>query len=148
MFSGASHLSVDAKGRLAIPTRYRDALATPGNGAAVITADPSGCLLLFPTDAWTAFEARVSALPNLNPRIKALQRLWLGYRTDLEIDNAGRVLISPELRDYAKLDRKVQMIGQGDRFEMWSELGWQAQIEIAQRTMREDPPAELAGLSV
>jgi MraZ protein len=148
MFSGASHLSVDAKGRLAIPTRYRDALATAGNGAAVITADPSGCLLLFPTDAWTSFEARVSALPNLNPRIKALQRLWLGYRTDLEIDNAGRVLISPELRDYAKFDRKVQMIGQGDRFEMWSELGWQAQIEIAQRTMREDPPAELAGLSV
>jgi MraZ protein len=144
MFSGASHLSVDAKGRLAIPTRHRDALGA----SAVITADPSGCLLLFPFDAWTPFEARVSALPNLNPRIKALQRLWLGYRTDLEIDNAGRVLISPELREYAKLDRKVQMIGQGDRFEMWSERGWQEQIDLAQRTMREDPPAELAGLSV
>jgi MraZ protein len=144
MFSGASHLSVDAKGRLAIPTRYRDALGS----MAVITADPSGCLLLFTSDAWTPFEARVSALPNLNPRIKSLQRLWLGYRSDLEIDNAGRVLISPELRDYAKFDRKVHMIGQGDRFELWSELGWQAQIELAQRTMREDPPAELAGLSV
>jgi MraZ protein len=151
MFSGASHLSVDAKGRLAIPTRYRDALVSAGssgNNTAVITADPSGCLLLFPLDAWTPFEARVSALPNLNPRIKALQRLWLGYRTDLEIDNAGRVLISPELREYAKFDRKVQMIGQGDRFELWSERGWQEQIDLAQRTMREDPPAELAGLSV
>jgi MraZ protein len=148
MFSGASHLSVDAKGRLAIPTRYRDALAAPGQNAAVITADPSGCLLLFPIDAWTPFEARVSALPNLNPRVKALQRMWLGYRSDLEIDNAGRVLISPELREYAKFDRKVQMIGQGDRFELWSERGWQEVIELAQRTMREDPPAELAGFSV
>jgi MraZ protein len=144
MFSGASLLSIDAKGRLAIPTRHRDALET----ATVITADPSGCLLLFPVPAWQPFEARVSALPNLNPRIKAMQRMWLGYRTDCEIDSAGRILLSPELRDYAKLERKVHMIGQGDRFEMWSERGWADVIDLAQRTMREDPPAELAGLSV
>jgi MraZ protein len=144
MFSGASLLSMDAKGRLAIPTRHRDALET----ATVITADPSGCLLLFPVPAWQPFEARVSALPNLNPRIKAMQRMWLGYRTDCEVDSAGRILLSPELRDYAKLERKVHMIGQGDRFEMWSERGWADVIELAQRTMREDPPAELAGLSV
>jgi MraZ protein len=144
MFSGASLLSIDAKGRLAIPTRHRDAL----DAATVITADPSGCLLLFPVSAWQPFETRVSALPNLNPRIKAMQRMWLGYRTDCEIDSAGRILLSPELRDYAKLERKVHMIGQGDRFEMWSERGWADVIELAQRTMREDPPAELAGLSV
>jgi MraZ protein len=144
MFSGASLLSIDAKGRLAIPTRHRDAL----EAATVITADPSGCLLLFPVPAWQPFEARVTALPNLNPRIKAMQRMWLGYRTDCEVDSAGRILLSPELRDYAKLERKVHMIGQGDRFEMWSERGWADVIELAQRTMREDPPAELAGLSV
>lgn len=144
MFSGASLVTLDTKGRMGIPTRYRDALGS----VAVITADPSGCLLVFQRDDWMPFESRVAALPNLNPRVKALQRLWLGYRSDLEIDNTGRVLISPELRDYAKFDRKVHMIGQGDRFELWSELGWQAQIEVAQRTMREDPPAELAGLSV
>jgi MraZ protein len=134
MFSGASLLSMDAKGRLAIPTRHREALS----GTIVITADPSGCLLLFPVPAWQPFEARV----------KALQRMWLGYRTDTEVDGAGRILLSPELRDYAKLDRKVQMIGQGDRFEMWSEQGWQDVIELAKSTMREAPPAELAGLSV
>jgi MraZ protein len=144
MFSGASLLSMDAKGRLAIPTRHREALS----GTIVITADPSGCLLLFPVPAWQPFEARVTALPNLNPRIKALQRMWLGYRTDTEVDGAGRILLSPELRDYAKLDRKVQMIGQGDRFEMWSEQGWQDVIELAKSTMREAPPAELSGLSV
>lgn len=144
MFTGASHLSVDAKGRLAIPTRYRDALGAE----VVVTADPSGCLLMFPAVAWQPFEARVSALPNLNPRIKAMQRMWLGYKSDCEVDAAGRVVLSPEMRDYAKLDRKVHMIGQGDRFELWSERGWQEVIELAQRTMREDPPAELAGLSV
>jgi len=144
MFTGASNLSIDAKGRFAVPTRYRDAL---GN-ALVLTADPSGCLLLFAADAWQPFESRVSALPNLNPRIKAMQRMWLGYKSDCEVDAAGRVVLTPEMRDYAKLDRKVQMIGQGDRFELWSERGWQDVIELAQRTMREDPPAELAGLSV
>ncbi len=144
MFTGASNLSLDAKGRVAIPTRYRESLGTE----LVITADPSGCLLLFPVPAWQPFEARVSALPNLNPRIKAMQRMWLGYKSDCEVDNAGRVVLTPEMREYAKLDRKVQMIGQGDRFELWSERGWQDVIELAQRTMREDPPAELAGLSV
>jgi len=144
MFTGASDLSIDAKGRMAIPTRYRDALG----GNLVLTADPSGCLLLFAANAWQPFEARVSALPNLNPRIKAMQRMWLGYKSDCEVDSAGRVVLTPEMRDYAKLDRKVQMIGQGDRFELWSERGWQDVIELAQRAMREDPPAELAGLSV
>ncbi len=144
MFTGASNLSIDAKGRMAIPTRYRDALG----GNLVLTADPSGCLLLFAANAWQPFEARVSALPNLNPRIKAMQRMWLGYKSDCEVDSAGRVVLTPEMRDYAKLDRKVQMVGQGDRFELWSERGWQDVIELAQRTLREDPPAELAGLSV
>jgi MraZ protein len=144
MLSGASLLSIDAKGRLTIPTRHRDAL---GDQIA-ITADPSGCLLLFPKSAWETFELRVSALPNLNPRIKAMQRLWLGYHTDYDIDSAGRILLTPELRDYAKLDRKINMIGQGDRFELWSEAGWAKEVELAQRTHREDPPAELAGLSV
>ena len=144
MFTGASNLSIDAKGRMAIPTRYRDALGVN----LVLTADPIGCLLLFAADAWQPFEARVSALPNMNPRIKAMQRMWLGYKSDCEVDGAGRVVLTPEMRDYAKLDRKVQMIGQGDRFELWSERGWQDVIELAQRAMREDPPAELAGLSV
>jgi MraZ protein len=144
MFTGASNLSIDAKGRIAVPTRYRESL---GNEL-VITADPSGCLLLFPLPAWQPFEARVNALPNMNPKVKALQRMWLGYKSDCEIDAAGRVVLTPEMRDYAKLERKVQMIGQGDRFELWSERGWQDVIELAQRTMREDPPAEISGLSV
>ena len=144
MFTGAPNLSLDARSRIAIPTRSRDALGTD----VVITADPSGCLLLFPAEAWAPFERRVSALPNMNPKIKAMQRMWLGYKTDCEVDSAGRVVLTPEMREYAKIDRKVQFVGQGDRFELWSEAGWQAQIELARRTMLEDVPAELAGMSV
>ena len=144
MFTGASNLSIDAKGRIAVPTRYRDELGAN----LVITADPGGCLLLFPSEAWEPFEARVNGLPNLDRRVKALQRMWLGYKLDCEVDNAGRVMLTPEMRAYAKLDGKLQMIGQGDRFELWSERGWQEVIDLAQQTMREAPLAELAGLSV
>ena len=144
MFNGAPNLSLDAKGRMAIPTRYRDALGSN----MVITADPSGCLLLFPAAGWQPFEDRVSALPNMNPKIKAMQRLWLGYMTEAEVDAAGRVVLSLEMREYAKIDRKVQFVGQRDRFELWSEAGWQKEIELAQHSWREDIPAELAGLSV
>ena len=144
MFNGAPNLSLDAKGRMAIPTRYRDALGSE----VVITADPSGCLLLFPAAGWQPFEDRVSALPNMNPKIKAMQRLWLGYMTETEVDAAGRVVLTLEMREYAKIDRKVQFVGQRDRFELWSEAGWQKEIELAQHSWREDIPAELAGLSV
>jgi MraZ protein len=144
MFNGAPNLSLDAKGRMAIPTRYRDALGSN----VVITADPSGCLLLFPFAAWRPFEDRVSALPNMNPKIKAMQRLWLGYMSETEVDAAGRVVLTLEMREYAKIDRKVQFVGQRDRFELWSEAGWQKEIELAQHSWREDIPAELAGLSV
>ncbi len=144
MFNGAPNLSLDAKGRMAIPTRYRDALGSE----VVITADPSGCLLLFPAVGWQPFEDRVSALPNMNPKIKAMQRLWLGYMTETEVDAAGRVVLTPEMRDYAKIDRKLQFVGQRNRFELWSEAGWQKEIELAQHSWRQDIPAELAGLSV
>ena len=144
MFNGAPNLSLDAKGRIAIPTRYRDLLGS----SVAITADPSGCLLLFPAAGWQPFEDRVSALPNMNPQIRAMQRMWLGYMIETEVDAAGRVVLTPEMRDYAKLDRKVQFVGQKDRFELWSEAGWQAEIELAQRSMRNGIPPELAGLSV
>ena len=144
MFTGASNLSIDAKGRIAVPTRYRDELGTD----LVITADPSGCLLLFTQETWGPFAERVSALPNMNSRHKVLQRVWLGYKLDCEVDNAGRIGLTPEMRAYAKFDGKVQMIGQDDRFELWSERGWQDEIDLAKRYLREEQPADLARLSV
>jgi MraZ protein len=144
MFTGAPCLSIDAKGRMAIPTRCRDTLGVE----VVITADPSGCLLLFAMGAWEPFIKRVNALPNMNPKVKAMQRMWLSYATVCELDSTGRVVLTPEMREYAKLDRKVQFAPLADRIELWSETGWQEQIDIARSASREEQPAELFGYSV
>jgi MraZ protein len=144
MFTGAPCLSIDAKGRMAIPTRCRDALGSE----VIITACPTGCLLLFPMDAWAPFQKRVIALPNMDPKVKAMQRMWLSYRTVCELDAAGRVVLTPEMRDYAKLDRKVQFAPQEEHVELWSEAGWQEQIAIAKQAAREPQPSQLLGYSV
>jgi MraZ protein len=141
MFTGASNLSLDAKGRLAIPTRYREALGTN----VVLTGDPSGCLLLFTAQDWKPFEDYVRGLSANDKSTKPLKRVWLGCKLDCEIDGAGRLLLTPELRDHAKLDRKVQMIGQDDRFELWSEAGWLEQKELARRIDRDGLPVTYSG---
>lgn len=143
MFSGASNLSLDVKGRIAIPTRYREALGTN----VVLTGDPSGCLLLFTQKDWKPFEDYVRNLPADDKSTKPLKRVWFGCKLDCEIDNAGRLLLTPELREHAKLERKVQMIGQDDRFELWSEAGLLEQKELARRIDRDGLPATYSGNS-
>jgi MraZ protein len=144
MFTGAPCLSIDAKGRMAIPTRCRDTLGTE----VIITACPSGCLLLFPMEAWAPFQKRVSALPNMDHKVKAMQRMWFAYRTVCELDAAGRVVLTPELRDYANIDRKVQFAPQDEHIELWSEAGWQEQIAIAKQAAREPQSPQVLGMSV
>jgi len=141
MFTGASNLSLDAKGRLTIPTRYRAALGSN----VVLTGDPSGCLLLFTPQDWKPFEDYVRSLSVDDKSTKPLKRVWLGCKLDCEIDGAGRLLLTPELRDHAKLDRKVQMIRQDDRFELWSEAGWLEQKELARRIDRDGLPVTYPG---
>src|SRR5579864_9273672 len=96
MFRGISRLALDAKGRLAIPSRNRMSLAN-GSGRIVITADPSRCLLVYPLDAWEPIQARLMSLSSFDERIRALQRLLVGYADDVDIDAAGRVLVPPPL---------------------------------------------------
>ncbi|MFN3630793.1 MAG: division/cell wall cluster transcriptional repressor MraZ [Casimicrobiaceae bacterium] len=143
MFTGPSSLSLDSKGRFAVPTRYRDRLGKD----VVLTADPSGCLLLFTPDRWVTFAERVAALPNMNPKIRALQRVWLGCQVDAEIDAAGRLLIPADLREHAGLTDVVKMRGMSDRFELWSPEGWADVVRLA-REASEAMPEELLGLSL
>ncbi|MDR3087066.1 MAG: division/cell wall cluster transcriptional repressor MraZ [Azoarcus sp.] len=126
MFQGASALSLDAKGRLAIPSRHREALASE-DGQVVITAHPHGCLLVYPVPAWLPIRDQVLRAPSLDPRSALLTRLLVGYAQDEALDNAGRVLIAPSLRQYAGLEKQVWMVGQGSHFELWSDARWQAQ---------------------
>ncbi|MBI4754246.1 MAG: division/cell wall cluster transcriptional repressor MraZ [Betaproteobacteria bacterium] len=129
MFQGAAALSMDAKGRLAIPARYRDALAAASEGALVLTAHPHRCLLLYPGPAWEPIRDRVLATSGLEQQASLLRRLLVGFAREEQMDAAGRLLVAPELRGYAGLDRGVWLVGQGNHFEIWSDEGWQKQQE-------------------
>ena len=127
MFRGINAINIDVKGRIAVPTRYRDALLAEEKGALVVTIDTEEtCLLLYPVKQWQVIEANLQKLPSFNAQARRIQRLLIGHATDLELDSHGRVLLPPLLRDHAQLDKKVVLIGQGNKFEIWNEALWQS----------------------
>ena len=129
MFQGAAALNLDAKGRMAIPARHRDALLAIDEGRLVITAHPHRCLLLYPALAWDPIRAKILAAPSLETQSAMLRRLLVGFAVDSDMDAAGRVLVAPELRAYAALEKEVWLVGQGSHFEIWSDAGWKQQQE-------------------
>jgi transcriptional regulator MraZ len=128
MFQGASALNLDTKGRLAIPARHRDALALAGEGHLVLTAHPHRCLILYPRPAWEPIRAKLMAAPSLEKQSAQLQRLLVGFAEDQVIDAAGRILVSPVLREFAALERQVMLVGQGTHFEIWNAEAWEQQL--------------------
>jgi len=129
MFQGAAALSLDVKGRLAIPARHREALVSAANGQMILTAHPHRCLLLYPEPAWQPIRDKVLAASSLNPKSAAIKRLLVGNAREETMDAAGRVLVAPELRRFAQLEKQVWLVGQGSHFEIWSDAGWQQQQE-------------------
>jgi MraZ protein len=148
LFRGVTHLSLDAKGRLAVPARYRDALAAYGDSHLVVTADPSRCLLIYPLSVWEPRQAELMKLSSFNDKFRALQRLLVGHADDVDLDGSGRILVSPALRSYASLDKNVVLVGQGHRFELWGHAQWQAQTAQAIAFDAADLPPELDGFSL
>ena len=125
MFRGVNNINLDAKGRLAVPVRYRDYLAQHCNGEMVATIDTEErCLLIYPRPEWEDLERKVGALPSFNPASRRVQRLLIGHATDIDLDSSGRILIPPPLRQYAQLEKKTVMLGQGNKLELWSEEHW------------------------
>jgi transcriptional regulator MraZ len=121
---------MDAKGRLAIPTRQRDRLKDDCDGEVVITVDTqSPCLAIYPLPVWESLEQEIQDLPALKPEVKRFQRLVLGYATDLQLDANGRLLLPQSLREWAKLEKKLILAGQGKKLELWSEELWNAEVE-------------------
>ncbi len=116
MFQGSSALTLDAKGRISVPTRHRDALTSQAEGRLTLTRHPDGCLLLYPRPVWEEKRDQIAAFPM---QARALQRLLLGNAQDVELDAAGRILIAPELRTAAGLTREVMLLGMGAHFEIW-----------------------------
>lgn len=123
MFQGGNALTLDAKGRMSIPARYRDALLAEEQGRLTLTRHPDGCLMLYPRSAWEAKRQQIAALPAV---ARPLQRLLLGSAQDVEMDGAGRILVAPELRVAAGLEREVMLLGLGGSFELWDHAAWQA----------------------
>lgn len=117
VFQGSSALTLDTKGRVNIPTRHRDALNELAHGRLTITRHPDGCLLIYPRPEWEMKRDQIAAFPM---QARALQRLLLGNAQDVEIDTSGRVLIAPELRAAANLDRDTMLLGMGAHFELWN----------------------------
>ena len=116
VFQGPSALTLDRKGRIAMPVRHRDVLSAMGATKVTITKNPPGGLLVFPPAAWDDFSARVAALPMESAGWK---RLFLGNAVEVEIDGSSRVLIAPELRDFADLSRDLMLLGMGSYLELW-----------------------------
>ena len=130
MFRGANSITLDSKGRIAIPTRYRERLDERANGQLVATVDRDYCLLLYPLPGWEEIERKLIRLPSLNRQVRRLQRLMIGYASELEMDGQGRVLLPRELREFAQLDRHAILIGQGNKFELWDQERWNERRDI------------------
>ncbi|MEJ2042357.1 MAG: division/cell wall cluster transcriptional repressor MraZ [Reinekea sp.] len=126
MLRGVHSLALDAKGRIAVPSRYRSSLEVTAGNQMVVTIDTeSKCLLIYPLPEWDVVQEKISALSSFNKAARRIQRLLIGHATDVDIDASGRLLIPGPLREYAELDKKVVLLGQGNKFELWSEALWQ-----------------------
>jgi len=128
VFKGASSINLDVKGRLSMPTRYRDVLTATNEGQLTVTRHPEGCLLLFPRAEWDRFSQRVASLAM---DAQWWKRIFLGSAMDVELDGTGRMLISPELRESAGLTKEVILMGMGTHFELWDKAIYQAKEAAA-----------------
>ncbi len=136
---------------MALPARYRELLTEACDGNLVLTIDTEDpCLLLYPLPVWEGIQARLEALPSYNPATRRIQRLLIGHATDVQMDKQGRVLLPMVLRAYARLDKQVALIGQGQRFELWDEAMWMQRREeyLAPTHDMAGLPAELSELAL
>lgn|SRR3990167_10080013 len=152
MFRGLSAVNLDAKGRLAIPTRFRDRLTEQGINQVVVTIDTeSPCLLLYPLPEWEVIEQKLESLPSFNAATRRIQRLLMGHATDLELDANGRILLPQLLREHALLTKTVMLVGQGRKIEIWNDATWcdsRAQWLSEEAQAKTDLPSELQSLSL
>ncbi|RLA26227.1 MAG: division/cell wall cluster transcriptional repressor MraZ [Gammaproteobacteria bacterium] len=133
MFRGVTAINLDAKGRFAIPTRFREELQDCCERQLVVTVAVNekcvgepGCLWLYPLPEWEKLELTVSKLPTLNKMAGKLRRFLVGNATEAEMDAQGRLLLSDKLRKFAGMEKKLILVGQLNKFEIWNEAAWNA----------------------
>ena len=135
---------------MVMPTRYREQINELSQGKLVVTVDKDQCLLIYPLPEWEQIERKLMRLPSLDATARRLQRLMVGHATDLPLDGHGRVLLPPELLEFAKLGRHGMLIGQGNRFELWDEVRWNERRDawLAHPDIQTDQPSQLESLKL
>ena len=129
MFKGIHNINLDGKGRLTIPTKYRNTISDQSNGNMVVTIDSEEkCLLLYPATIFSNIENKINDLPSFTKNTRRIQRLLIGHAEDLELDSSGRILLPKPLRLVAEMSKKVTLIGQGQKFEIWSDDIWNNKV--------------------
>ena len=151
MFRGISSLNIDSKGRIAVPTKYREEIGSDHHGEMMLTVDhEERCLVLYPMTKWVDTEHKLMSLPNLSGAVRGMKRLILGHASEVEMDGQGRLMLAAPLREYAQMGKKIVLVGQGDKFELWDEEAW----NVGREGMREAAPINiqnddsLKGLSI
>lgn len=151
MFRGINSATLDSKGRVALPARCREMLSLACEGKTVVTIDMrEKCLLLYPLTEWEVVQRKLESLSNVAPRARLLQRLLIGHATDLELDAQGRILLPSMLRDFAALEKKLVLVGQGNKLEIWSAEHWHERMQswLADEAELLSDGDEFTGLSV
>jgi len=134
-----------------MPSRYRDQLSEQSDGKLIVTVDRDHCLLLYPLPEWEEIERKLVRLPSLNKQARRMQRLLIGHATDCDLDNNGRILLPPPLREFAGLEKRIVLIGQGNKFEIWDEDSWTTKRDDWLKEVDDDDldlPDELESLSL
>lgn len=142
MFRGTHYHNMDSKGRLSVPTKFRDELEQLCAGQMVVTIDGDQCLAVYPLPYWEDIERKLADLPSTDPVVKKFQRLFIGYAEELVLDGQGRILISPALRTFARLEKAVAVNGRSRKFEIWDRNIWSQYETEGLKTL----PADLAAL--
>jgi MraZ protein len=131
MFRGISNLNVDVKGRIAVPSRYRESIREKASGQMIVTVDHTDyCLLVYAMDEWLEVENTLRKLPNMKPSVRNIQRLVLGHAEEVDLDSQGRIRIPAPLREYANIDKATVLVGQMNKFELWDEETWLAKRKL------------------
>lgn len=146
MLNGVTKLNLDVKGRLAIPSRYRERLTESCAGRLVVTLDPEKRMVIYPYSEWKEVEAKLVKLPSLGKSTKKIQRLVLGHASDCDMDKNGRINLPPYLREIAGLDKQIVLVGIGNKFEVWDETSWAREWEDDDEEL--ELTAELQALSL
>lgn len=140
MFRGATAINMDAKGRIAVPAKYRSRFEDVCSNQIVVTIDLfDPCLLLFPLPHWEQLEAKLDTFSNTDPNQRRIKRMLLGHASEHEIDSNGRILLPPVLREYAQLEKQLLLAGQGKTFQIWNEENWHKKIEQDVEALAEGP---------